>query len=58
MKDQKPNQDQTLVEVKLDKPHTHAGKKHAAGTKIKVSEPERDWLAANQVIAATKEIAK
>lgn len=38
------------VEVTLIKPHRHAGEKHAAGAKIRVTEPERDWLVANGVI--------
>lgn len=49
-----------LVEVTLAKAHTHADVDYAVGAKIKVSEPVRDWLAANQVIttAAPKEGAK
>ena len=42
-----------LVEVKLDKPHTHAGQTHAAGAKIKVTETERDWLQKAGVIGTT-----
>lgn len=38
-------------EVTLDKPHTHAGVRHEAGAKIQVTEPERDWLIANQIVA-------
>lgn len=41
---------QKLVEVTLAKPHTHAGEKLPAGSKIKVTEPERDWLAGAEVI--------
>lgn len=40
------------VEVTLDKPHMHAGVRFEAGAKIQVTEPERDWLVANQVVAA------
>jgi hypothetical protein len=40
-----------LFEVVLQKDHTHAGKKCIAGSKIKVTEPDRDWLAAAEVIA-------
>jgi hypothetical protein len=42
-----------LVEVKLDKAHTHAGIDCAAGTKISVTEPERDWLVGAEVIKTT-----
>ena len=42
-----------LVEVKLDKPHTHAGQSYAAGAKIKVTETERDWLQTAGVIVTT-----
>ena len=49
-----------LVEVTLAKDHTHADVPYAAGAKIKVTAPERDWLAANKVITMTapKEGAK
>lgn len=43
-------QEPKLVEVTLAKPHTHAGEPKAIGEKIKVTEPERDWLAAKQTI--------
>lgn len=43
-------QEPKLVEVTLAKPHKHAGEQKAAGDKIKVTEPERDWLADNQII--------
>jgi hypothetical protein len=39
------------VEVVLAKDHTHAGKPYKAGEKIHVSESDRDWLVANEVIA-------
>lgn len=42
-----------LVDVKLDKPHTHAGQQYAAGAKIKVTETERDWLQTAGVIGTT-----
>lgn len=46
MSEEKPK----LVEVKLDQPHTHAGRAMPADAKIMVTEPERDWLAAAKVI--------
>lgn len=39
------------LEVTLAKPHTHAGARFDAGAKIQVTEPERDWLVANQIVA-------
>ena len=39
------------VEVTLAKPHTHAGARFDAGAKIQVTESERDWLIANQIVA-------
>lgn len=49
-----------LVEVKLDKKHTHAGREYPAGSKIHVSEADRDWLARSKVItvASPKDVAK
>ncbi|HZF97870.1 MAG TPA: hypothetical protein VEY92_06435 [Pseudoxanthomonas sp.] len=53
-----------LVEIILVKPHTHAGKDHAAGDKLEVDEPTAKWLADNQIInipaapVAAKEGAK
>ena len=52
---EKQKAEQKLVEVTLLKPHTHAGVPHAAGAKLKVNEPTRDWLATNQIIETTKE---
>ena len=51
---------QKLVEVKLDKKHTHAGKDYPAGSKIHVTEAERDWLAGAKVItvASPKDASK
>ncbi len=50
------------VEVSLIKPHTHAGERYAAGDKISVTEPVRDWLAGagiiNKPAAQAKEGAK
>ncbi len=44
------------VEVTLLAPHTHKGAQHKAGSKIKVTEQERQWLEANGVInKSTKE---
>jgi hypothetical protein len=47
---------QKLVEVTVQKPHTHAGVKYQAGAKVKVNEAERDWLAANKIIETPKEV--
>lgn len=45
-----------LVEVTLAKAHTHAGMPYAAGTKIKVTEADRDWLQqAGVITTAPKE---
>lgn len=41
-----------LVEVTLAKPHKHAGVRYDTAQKIKVTEPERDWLVAQQIVAA------
>ncbi|MGO1072323.1 DUF7210 family protein [Lysobacter sp. CA199] len=51
---------QNLVEVILAKVHTHADVEHAIGTPIKVTEPERDWLIAQKIVApqAAKESTK
>ena len=43
-------QEARLVEVTLAKPHKHAGEEKATGEKIKVTEPERDWLASRGII--------
>ena len=43
-------QEPKLVEVTLAKPLKHAGEQKADGDKIKVTEPERDWLATHQII--------
>lgn len=40
-----------LIEVTLEQDHTHAGVKCIAGSKIKVTELEREWLATAKVIA-------
>jgi hypothetical protein len=39
------------VEVTLLRGHKHAGKFYAAGEKIFVTRPEREWLIANDVVA-------
>lgn len=39
------------VEVTLAKPHRHAGEKYPAGAKIQVTEHDRDWLVANEIIS-------
>lgn len=46
---------QKTVEVTLAKDHNHAGKAYQAGAKIKVTEPERDWMVANKVAELAKE---
>ena len=40
-----------LEEVTLLKPHTHAGKKLAAGAKIRVNATDKQWLIDHKVIA-------
>lgn len=37
------------IQIKLGKPHTHAGVKHSAGDTIAVSPADAAWLEANQV---------
>lgn len=49
MSEKKP---QRLVEVTLAKPHIHQNRQKNVGDKIQVTEPVRDWLVANQVVAA------
>lgn len=46
---------QKTVEVTLAKDHNHAGKAYQAGAKIKVTEPERDWLITHKVAEPAKE---
>ncbi|MEA1605738.1 DUF7210 family protein [Pseudomonas spirodelae] len=41
-----------MHQVTLLKDHTHAGVQKRAGETISVSEPARDWLLAQHVIAA------
>lgn len=41
-----------LHQVTLLRDHTHAGTAHRAGETISVSEPARDWLLAQHIIAA------
>lgn len=48
MSDKQP--EPKLVGVTLAKPHTHTRVNHASGEKIKVTEPERDWLATHKII--------
>ncbi|MGU0823052.1 DUF7210 family protein [Pseudomonas aeruginosa] len=45
----------TLVEVTLQKAHTHKGEPFKAGDKIRVNAAERDWLIANKVIAGSEQ---
>lgn len=39
------------TKVTLKKWHTHAGKRYEAGDQIEVTEPERAWLEAREIIA-------
>lgn len=48
----KEQQQTKLVEVTLTQAHEHAGEVYAAGDRIQVTEPERDWLRDNGVISA------
>lgn len=48
----KENEPQKPIEVTLLKSHTHADCDYVKGDKIKVTEPERDWLAQQGIIAA------
>ena len=43
---------QKPIEVTLLKNHTHADRDYVVGDKIKVTEPERNWLAQQGIIAA------
>lgn len=45
----------TLVEVVLDKPHTHKGKTYAKGEKINVTEDQKSWLTQQGVIGGKQE---
>lgn len=47
-----------LIEVTLIGNHTHGGKQHVTGDKIKVSEPERVWLIGAKKVAADPAAAK
>lgn len=40
----RPASAQKQVEVTLKKPHTHRGKEHAVGDKIKLTERQTEWL--------------
>jgi len=44
-----------LVEVVLDKPHTHKGKPCQAGDKINVTEDQKAWLTQHGVIGGKQE---
>ena len=44
-----------LEEVVLKKAHEHAGKKHKAGDKIKVTADQKAWLTAHGVIGGQQE---
>jgi hypothetical protein len=52
-KQQRAVTDHKLIEVTLTATHTHAGKRCAAGSKIKVNEAQRDWLIAHGRIKTT-----
>lgn len=59
MSEKKDEATPKLVEVTLDKPHTHEGVDYTAGGKIKVNEAEQHWLLSAGVIkAASKEAQK
>ena len=47
-----PAAEPQLLEVTLEKPHTHGEVKYDTGATIKVTAPERDWLVAQEIIAA------
>jgi hypothetical protein len=40
------------IQIKLNKPHTHAGVKHDAGDTVTVSPGDAAWLEANGIGAA------
>lgn len=44
-----------LVEVVLDKPHTHKGKTYAKGEKINVTADQAAWLTKQGVIGGKQE---
>lgn len=44
-----------LVEVTLDKPHTHKRKPCKAGDKIKVTEDQKTWLTQHGLIGGKQE---
>lgn len=44
-----------LVEVTLDKPHTHKGKTYAKGEKINVTADQKTWLTQLGVIGGKQE---
>ena len=44
-----------LVEVTLDKPHTHKGKLYAKGEKINVTEAQAAWLTKQGVVGGKQE---
>jgi hypothetical protein len=43
-----------LIKVKLTKPHTHQGVKHAAGDTIAVPAPDAAWLESNGIGGPSK----
>jgi hypothetical protein len=49
-KEQAPPSPAALVEVALNKPHTHNGQQLAAGTVIKITEDQKTWLTRQGVI--------
>lgn len=44
-----------LIEVALDKPHTHKGKTYAKGEKINVTTDQKTWLTQLGVIGGKQE---
>ena len=43
------------VKIKLEKPHTHAGKEYETGDEIEVSERQAEWL--EKIEAAIKSVS-
>lgn len=44
-----------LIEVTLDKPHTHKRKPYKAGDKIKVTDAQKVWLSQHGLIGGKQE---
>lgn len=50
-----PKKSPELVEVTLDKPHTHKRKPYDKGDKLKVTPAQRDILIGRDIVAGSKE---